>query len=1207
MRDRLRKPVAALVVIGLCVAGGAAHAKPAKAKATRKITGVVLDDASNAPVAGVKITLKDSRLSATSGADGSFTLAKAPTTDGELGVAGEGVEPTAVPVLAGEDTSITVLVTRAAPARDGKDTKGKERAASEPRGRQIAGLVRDQGGAPIAGATVTVRGTELTALTDADGMFVLPAVKPGEVDLDVVAPAFAAGSVRVGRDTTAAKIALRPDGTAPVAAPATPAASPDRAPTDATTSPAPAATRSVRGQVLERGSQTPVPGAIVQVAGTEIMALTDEHGRFELTGVAGHEVVVSITATGYAPVELSSRPGTGELLARLAVEASGGATAPGEQIHIEGRDPVLTKQNLAYGASVVEDEDLNRVSASNLDAALSGKVAGANIQSNSGAPGGGTQLRLRGISTINGQSSALYVIDGILVSNSAISSGVGAISAAGSASQDNPVNRIADLNPNDIENVEILKGPAAAALYGSKAANGVVVITTKRGRAGTVAVDVTQRVGVAQLSNKLGSRRFGSRQEVMDTYGDEAIADLYTGETYDHEAALTRTPIAYETIASASGGTDTTTYAGSVLVRDEPGVVTGTFAAKQSGRLSLGYKLGKLKLNASTNLLHSTSDRGLTNNDNTGTSLYVALSSTPSFLDLSRRSDGTFPINPLAPSNPLQTVALFQNEEDVWRLLGSTSASYELWQDAKHDVRLTGNLGVDRFQQRNDLLSPPELQFEGDDGLLGTSIDATASSLNYNLGVGGTWTFTPTSNKFKSALTGGLTYEAVDRTTVYVTAENLTGGQPQVDSATSVQVAEGRLRTLDQGAFVQEELLTLQERLSLIGGLLLERSSLNGNTARFFLFPKLAAAYKLPLESDLVDTFRVRAAYGEAGNRPNYGQKFTSLNATATIDGTAGLLLGGVAGDPDIEPERQRELELGTDLILGEQRFVLELSAYQRNISNLLLQRTLPTSTGFGTQFENGGTMRDRGLEATVSGRPVVGAVDWKTGATLTLNRSQIVDLPGEAFNLPGVGFGADAGAYRIEEGKSATQIVSDVDGDGVLDVIGDGEPDYRVGWTNEVKLGRFGLNTLVDWQQGSSIINLTRNMFDANGTSADYLEGHVDDPDGDGPMEGVLGKGEQRLATANMGDIRPYIEDATFVKLREVSLSYDVPKSTAAFFALERASLSLSGRNLLTLTDYSGLDPEVSNFGNQAIGRNYDLAPYPPSRSYWLSLTAGF
>jgi hypothetical protein len=256
----------------------------------------------------------------------------------------------------------------------------------------------------------------------------------------------------------------------------------------------------------------------------------------------------------------------------------------------------------------------------------------------------------------------------------------------------------------------------------------------------------------------------------------------------------------------------------------------------------------------------------------------------------------------------------------------------------------------------------------------------------------------------------------------------------------------------------------------------------------------------------------------------------------------------------------------------------------------MLLQRALPTSTGFTTEFFNGGSLRNRGIELALQGTPVATKdVEWTTRGILTLNRSTVTDLPVPAFDITAAGFGVGLGAFRIEEGKSVTQMVATINGDGDVAVVGDGEPDFRVGWSNVIKAGDFTIGTLVDWQQGSEIVNLTRFLYDAVGNSPD--------------VEAM----RERVATKKGGDMRPYIEDATFVKLREVSVSYTLPKRLVKELGpVKTLSASLSGRNLLTLTPYSGLDPEVSNFGNQPIGRNYDVAPYPPSRSFWLSITAG-
>jgi hypothetical protein len=338
----------------------------------------------------------------------------------------------------------------------------------------------------------------------------------------------------------------------------------------------------------------------------------------------------------------------------------------------------------------------------------------------------------------------------------------------------------------------------------------------------------------------------------------------------------------------------------------------------------------------------------------------------------------------------------------------------------------------------------------------------------------------------------------------------------------------------------------------------------------------------------------VRAAIGEAGNRPNYGQKFTPENATTNIGGNAGItitgLTGAIAGDPNIKPERQLEIEGGVDLVLKDQRAVLELTGYQRRISDLLLQRTLAPSTGFTGEFFNGGELRNTGVEASLQVIPVAKPLEWISRVIFTLNRSDIASLPVPTFDVTTVGFGAGLGAFRIEQGQSATQIVGTIDGNGTIAKLGDGEPDFRVGWSNNFKYKNYGLTSLIDWQQGSNIINLTRLLYDGSQNSVDYVAAGAD-----------------RFKTFASGDIRPYIEDASFVKLREVSLYWQVPADWAHQLMLQAARVSLSGRNLITLSHYSGLDPEVSNFGNQAIGRNYDVAPFPPSRSFWLSVDAGF
>jgi TonB-linked SusC/RagA family outer membrane protein len=1054
----------------------------------------------------------------------------------------------------------------------------------------VGGIVSDAAHAPIAGATVRVHGTQIQAQTGADGSFTLRGVAATDVTLDIEASDKPAASVAVPADRTAVMVTIG----VPVAAP-----------------PPPPTTRTIHGKVVDQTTGEPLAAATIQVVGAPgATVFTEADGAFVLENLPAGPLALDVTAPEHESHLIQVPAGQDTLSVPLGLSV-------GEQIVIEGRAPSITKGNITSGASVIEGKDLTRVSAATLDDAMTGKLAGANLQANTGAPGGGAQLRLRGISTINGQSSPLYVIDGVIISNISTSSGVNAITAAANnggipSNQDNPVNRIADLNPNDIENIEVLKGASAAALYGSKAANGVVVITTKKGRQGENHASVTQRVGFSQPAKRYGSRHFGSVDEVKNQFCANPMAEACNtnkyvvaymaanGQTWDHEAEITRTPFLMETVANVTGGTENGNYYGSVLVADEPAIVKGTYYKKQTGRVAVGYKFGdRVKLGLSANVLHSDSDRGLSNNDNAAVSNYFILSAIPNFIDL-RPNDGIYPGKtiPTVSANPLQNVELVKNREELTRLISGATTSIDVFSspDGEHRVKVLGNLGVDTFTQKNTVVSPAGLAFEGDDKLFGTQADGDTKNTNFNVGTSASWTFTPRSRAFRSGLTGGVTFESVDTHSVYVIAKGLTAGEQKVDTAAAIRTSETLLQTKEVGGYMQEEVALLDDQLSVIGGLLAERSSLNGDTKKYFFYPKIGAAYSLikpaktgePRMFDAFESMRVRAAYGETGNRPNYGNKFTPLSAINNIAGNVGLTVLGDAGDNAIEPERQREIEIGVDAATKDQRVVAELTGYQRSISNMILLRSLATTTGFTRQFINGGGLRNRGIEAAVAVKPVaMPAIEWTTRGTLTLNRSRITDLPDGigAFNIT-PSFGS-FGAYRIEEGKSATQIVATIDGK--VTRIGDGEPDFRIGWSNNVHAGDFTLTTLVDWQHGSDIMNLTTQNYDANGNAPD-------------PEAAA-----KRLALFKAGDPRPYLEDASFVKLREISVAYDLPRRLASRLGpLKSLQLSLSGRNLLTFSSYSGLDPEVSNFGPQSIARNIDVTPYPPSRTYWFSITAG-
>jgi TonB-dependent starch-binding outer membrane protein SusC len=944
--------------------------------------------------------------------------------------------------------------------------------------------------------------------------------------------------------------------------------------------------RQISGRVTNSATGEGLSEATVAVTGTGILAQTGNDGRYVLNAPEGDRTLV-VRAIGYKRRELQV-PAT-QSTADAALEPD---VFKLEEIVITGQATGVERQNLPNAVATVNAEDINRAPTPTLESALQGKIPGALIQANSGAPGGGIQLNLRGVSTINASVDPLFVVDGIVISNAAIPNGANAVTAAQAGgnprNQDNPVNRLADLNPEDIERIEVLKGGSAAAIYGSKATNGVVIITTKRGQQGKPQFSISQRVGFFEAAHLLGQREFPTLADALQFSTDTAlVTNLFNqagGRSFNFEDELYgRKPLSTETSASVSGGSEGTQYYISGLVKNDGGIATNTGYKKQAVRANIDQDLGSgIQLEVNTNVIHSTAKRGLSNNDNTGTSPYLVFPFTPSFVNL-QPTNGVYPTNPFERSNPLQTFDLLTNDEDVWRMLGTVTARWSPWQNERNNLQIITIGGADFFNQRNNFVSPPELQYEPNDGQPGTVVLTKSQNRNLNLAVNATHTLTPGSDKWQATTSAGIQYEDRELNSTQILTRTVVGSSP--DLGASVTPFQNIEPVRDLGIFGQEELLLMDRRLLLTAGIRADRSSSNGNTDKYFFYPKAAASYRLIKPLGGIDELKLRAAYGQTGNRPVFGTKYLS-DSTATIGGNFGTVIPTQAGDPTIKPERQKEYEAGVDAAFGGGRADLSLTLYQRDISDLILVQTIAPSIGQQFRaFSSTSTLRNRGVEAAVGIQPIrTRDASWLFRTTFSLNRSKITHLSVPTFQTGG--FGTSLGTFQIEEGKSATQIA------GREGVVGDAYPDFQMSFTNDFEFRGWTLGFLFDWKHGGDIINLTEFLYDAGQNSKDY----------------VTAGAQRQVDFATRTGV--YVQDGSYLKLREVNLGYTLPASfTTSLFGsgIRFARISLSGRNLFRITPYRGLDPEVSNFGNQAIVRNVDVAPFPPSRSYFLSLDLGF
>ncbi len=650
-----------------------------------------------------------------------------------------------------------------------------------------------------------------------------------------------------------------------------------------------------------------------------------------------------------------------------------------------------------------------------------------------------------------------------------------------------------------------------------------------------------------------------------------------------------------ETSANITGGTQNTRYYASGTLENTPGIITNTSFRRHSVRLNLDqFVSSKLSLQINTNVIHTRADRGITNNDNNGVSYYYILTGTPSFVDLRANADGTFPNNPFQASNPLQTAALVSNKEDVWRFLASNRIQWTPFTSEHGSLRLSALGGLDYFIQKNTIFSPPNLQFEPQDGLPGTSLLSNSDNLNLNLD--GSAVHTYSGRGFTATTSAGIQYARRSLDINRVESRNLIAGQENVSAGTAVRVRENRSLIKDLGFYAQEEVILMDDRLALTAGIRADQSSLDADPNRLFYYPKAAVSFRFPgSPSGFLNEFKIRAAFGQTGNEPLYGQRFTPLNSTLNLGGIPGLVVLGTTGGADLRPERNQEIETGFDGQFLKNRLSVEASVFQKNVTNLLLTRNLPPSSGFGVEVFNGGKLRVRGVEVAASIIPIqTRELSWFSRVTFSKNLSRITELPVPPFETGG--FGTSLGAFKIEEGKSATQIIGNYIGpDGKKadqpKVVGDANPSFRMAFGQDVTWKSWSLHALADWQQGGNVVNLTRLLQDAFSNA----------PDG--------AAGDTRIGAWATGESSTYIEPATFIKMREIALGWEIPRNVvrSLWSAVQTARLQVSARNLFWLrTPYHGFDPEVSNFGNQPIARNIDVTPYPPSRTFYFTINLG-
>ena len=960
------------------------------------------------------------------------------------------------------------------------------------------------------------------------------------------------------------------------------------------------------GTVKENSNGNALSGVSITVKGTKQTTTSNSTGNFTIN-VNSKSAVLILKYVGYKTTEVAVSADRASLNVVMEEEVNSL-----KEIVITGLASSIKRSNLANAITTVSAKDLmGTTQIQTADGALYGKVAGANIRMNSGAPGGGINIQLRGLSSLTQASAPLIVLDGVYINNNTQRTGRASVTGAGAANQDDGANRLADINPADIENIEVLKGPSAAAIYGTRANAGVLVITTKKGAAGKTVISFGQDIGIGSPLKMMGVDNWSeakinsffpaARRAAELTRFQEATASNnfvnYEDYFYGNTATLLNSRL------SIRGGDEKTKFFVSGSLTDEGGIVRRTGFERQSVRANIEHKLSKgIVLSVNSNYIRTNTDRGFTGNqNNSGASIGYNISYVPNYFDL-RPVNGVYPANPYFAENPVHVTDKGINNALVNRFIQSFNLDVNLFKNENSQLKFRVNGGLDYIQNTTKVYLPDDLQFQRGQANPGDVLVGKQESMNTNFQAAFVYDWKIKRVNFNTQV--GLVRLDFVNNGLFNRGRGLAPGQINIKQAT-VQEVESQFESTqsDVGLFVQKQ-MNFEDKIIGTVGMRMDKSNTNGDANKFYGFPKASLAFNLAnfdfWKINAISQFKPRVAYGQTAGPVPFGATFTSLGGV-NIGGLLGATVATGIGNINIVPERASEIEFGFDAGFLNNKILFEATYYVKTTLDNLQPLTLSPATGVVSTQSNEAEMRNKGFELGLSGT-VVEKANFKWFSRLLWWKNDILITKLGIPSYTTGAFGTGLGTFLVQQDVSPTTIVgTPAISPGVFTVWGNAQPDWTTSWSNNITLFKnFDLSVLTEYRSGGDNINLTSFLTDGGGTT----KGWFDDANGDG-----VPNGRQR-DPAPYNNAGRWVQDATFLKIREVGLYYTLPKETISKTfgnMIQRAKIGFSGNNVFLATKYVGYDPETSTFGAQALANNVDVAPYPTARRLFFHIQIDF
>lgn len=942
-----------------------------------------------------------------------------------------------------------------------------------------------------------------------------------------------------------------------------------------------------------------LPGATVQIVGSATGTATDINGKYNINAPANSTLRFSYTGYETQDIPVNGRTTIDVVLAESAVSLN--------QVVVIGYG-AQKKKEITSAVVIVDEKSIRDRPMVSAAEALQGKAAGVQVVQPSGKPGGDISVRVRGATSVLAGNEPLYVVDGV------------------------PTTDIRGLNPTDIESMSVLKDASSAAIYGARAANGVVLITTRRGKENTSVVRLNVYSGLSNLRKPIEVLSTKQYRNLIDEIIPGSLDPAATGYTnWSDEVFGIGTNQSYQ--LSFAGGTDKAQHMVSFNYLKNEGIVRPAKFERYSLRMNLDNQLKKwLKIGTNINALHSKTKDTPDNASSGRGGVIMSALNTPPFLHIYKTDgSGQFDPNPFQPSweNPVAYMEGPDQQQTDLRLFGNVNAEVSLFEGLK----LKTNVGIDLNSHQWDYyLDPFRTNFGRNQNGLGradkffsstwlweNTASYNRSFSNHNLGL----LVGSSAQKFRwndTYLQGNDFPDDVSVTTL--NAANSVVGSTAIEEW-ALQSFFGRV-TYD---YQSKYLFTASVR----------RDGSSKLAHHWGTLPSFSAGWRISAEPfmrniEAIEDMKIRVGWGKNGNQegiPNYARyglvSYYRRTATNPLSGPAAVQT--TYGNPDLRWETTAQSNVGVDLSMWRGRAVFTVDAYLKKTSDVLLDVQLSNSLPITRIKTNAGKIENRGIDFSVATVNLVKAFKWNTEFNISFNRNKVTDLQYTDVYYFGRIYSNNSDVSIVKEGlplgsffgyvsegvdpETGDLKYKDVNQNGIFDpgdrtVIGNAQPKFVYGITNSFSWKNFDLNLFFQGSYGNDVYNATRidleGMFDSKNQSVAVLRRWTpDNRNTDIPR--AIGGGK----VDNVRNSTRFVEDGSYLRLKSVTLTYNFKGAALKRAGIERLSVYTTGQNLLTFTKYTGFDPEVNAFGLSATELGIDYGTYPQARTLTVGANVEF